>query len=347
VKALVLTAPSTFELQDVPAPDVPPGHVRIRVAACGICGSDVHGMDGSSGRRQPPIIMGHEAAGVIDRVAPDVRDWRPGDRVTFDSTVYCGHCAYCRAGRVNLCDDRRVLGVSCGDYRQHGAFAEFVAVPRHILYRVPDAVSLEHAAMVEPVSVAVHAVRRVPDAFGKTAVVVGAGMIGLLVVQAAKAAGYGRVLAVDVDEGRLALARNLGADDAIPAGEDARARIRDATDGQGADVAFEAVGIADTVATAVEATRKGGGVVLVGNLAPGVPLPLQSVVTRELTLHGSCASAGEYPLCLDLMARGAVRVAPLLSACAPLEEGAGWFRRLHAREPGLMKIILQPQGADA
>ncbi|MCB1090912.1 MAG: alcohol dehydrogenase catalytic domain-containing protein, partial [Verrucomicrobiae bacterium] len=133
MKALTLTAYHQFEFGDSPDPEIGPEDVLISVKACGICGSDIHGMDGSSGRRQPPIIMGHEAAGEISRVGSAVTNWQPGDRVTFDSTVYCGKCPACLSGQVNLCPNRNVLGVSCGDYRRHGAFAEFVAVPQHIL----------------------------------------------------------------------------------------------------------------------------------------------------------------------------------------------------------------------
>src|SRR5690606_4955241 len=149
----------------------------------------VHGIDGSTGRRRPPIIMGHEAAGTIAAVGPNAGQWNIGDRVTFDSTVYCGQCAYCRDGRVNLCNERRVLGGSCVEYRRDGAFAEFVAVPARILYRIPDSLPFDHAAMVEPVSIAVHAIGRAPITPGSTALVVGAGMIGLLIVQVLRARG--------------------------------------------------------------------------------------------------------------------------------------------------------------
>ena len=162
MKALLLTEYMHLELTDVAEPTVGPQDVLIRVRACGICGSDVHGMDGSTGRRIPPVVMGHEAAGVITEVGREVDQWKPGDRVTFDSTISCGDCAFCRRGDVNLCDRRQVLGVSCGDYRRHGAFAEYVAVPARILYRLPDTLSFEHAAMIEAVSIAVHAVRLTP-----------------------------------------------------------------------------------------------------------------------------------------------------------------------------------------
>ncbi len=343
MKALVLTAYKRFEYCDVPEPQPGPQDVLVRVEACGICGSDVHGMDGSTGRRIPPIIMGHEAAGVIARVGSAVEGWQPGDRVTFDSTISCGQCYYCLQGQVNLCDRRRVLGVSCAEFRQDGALAEFVAVPQHILYRLPEGLGFHFAAMVEPVSIAVHAVRRVGVRLGDTAVVVGTGMIGLLVVQALRAAGCGRVWAVETDAQRRELALRLGADEAFSPDEaDVLAEIRRRTQGRGADVAVEAVGIPATVSLAIASVRKGGAVALVGNLSPQAELPLQAVVTRELRLDGSCASSGEYPLCLELMARGAIRVEPLISAVVPLAEAPLWFERLYQRQPGLMKVIVRP-----
>ena len=269
MKALVLTQYNHFELQDVPEPEVGPEDVLLQVRACGICGSDVHGMDGSTGRRRPPVIMGHEASGVVAAVGARVHEWKPGDRVTFDSTIFCGECGPCRAGRINLCDNRRVLGVSCDEYRQHGAMAERVAVPQHILYRLPDAVSFQRAAMVEPVSIAYHAVHRARIAVNDTAMVVGTGMIGLLVVQMLRLAGCGRIIAVDRDAGRLAVARRLGADDTLQADAvDVPAEVQRLTGGRGADLALEVVGIAPTVQAAVASLRKGGQLVLVGNVSP-------------------------------------------------------------------------------
>jgi L-iditol 2-dehydrogenase len=343
MKALVLREYGHLEYKDVPEPQLGPEDVLIQVKACGICGSDVHGMDGSTGRRIPPIIMGHEAAGIIVETGTSVAGWREGDRVTFDSTIYCGECTFCRRGQINLCDNRRVLGVSCDAYRQHGAFAEYVAVPQRILYRLPEALSFERAAMVEPLSVALHALGRVPIALNDTAVVVGAGMVGLLVVQALRAAGCGQIIAVDLDEGRLELARTLGADEALnPDSVDVAGQVFKHTADCGADMAFEVVGLPPTLKLAVQCLRKGGSLSLVGNWSPMAELPLQSVVTRELTLYGSCASRGEYPVGLDMIARGRIRVDVLISAVAPLAQGAAWFERLYHGESDLMKVILTP-----
>jgi L-iditol 2-dehydrogenase len=342
MKSLVLTDYRRLEIQEMPMPEVGPGDVRIRVSTCGICGSDVHGFDGSSGRRIPPLIMGHEAAGTVESVGPEVDSLGPGDRVTFDSMISCGACRFCRAGDQNLCDNRRVVGVSPGEWTRHGAFAEYVVVPHHIVFRLPEGLSFEHAAMVEPVSVAVHAVNRTSIRLGDQAVVVGCGMIGLLTIQAAKAAGCGTVFAVDLDPTRLERAARLGADVTLDAKDDVAAAVIAATGGQGADVAFEAVGAAKPIATAIQSLRKGGTLTLIGNVTPRVEVDLQAIVTRELTLAGTCASSGEYPLCLDLLGRGVVTVDELVTAVAPLEDGPAWFERLYAREPGLMKVILQP-----
>lgn len=343
MKALLLTAPGKLEMADVAAPEALPRDVLVRVAVCGICGSDVHGYDGSSGRRIPPLVMGHEAAGTVAAVGAEVTRFRVGERVTFDSMISDPASWFSQRGMANLCDNRRVLGVSCGDYRQHGAFGELVAVPEHIVYAIPDGVSFEQAALVEPVSVAVHAVKRSGLRAGESVLVVGAGMIGQLCVQAAKAAGAGQVYVSDVDDGRLA----RGVESGAVRGLNARTmnvveQIRHATAGRGVDVAIEAVGATEPIGTAIEATRKGGTVVLVGNVTRTVDMPLQSIVTREITLVGTCGSNGEYPECLALMASGKIRVDSLISAVAPLEEGAAWFERLKRQEDGLLKVLLKP-----
>ena len=341
MRALVLTEYKRLEVRDVAEPALGADDVLVRVRACGICGSDVHGFDGSSGRRVPPVVMGHEAAGEVARVGPTAAGWAAGDRVTFDSTVSCGRCDSCRRSQGNLCPSRRVLGVSCAEYRRDGAFAEYVALPGHVLYRLPGDLPFARAAMVEPLAVAVHAVSRAPMP-ARAGLVVGTGTIGLLVLQALRAAGCERVIAVDVDEAKRALARRLGADVVLdPRALDAPAEVRRLTGG-GADVALECVGAGDPIQTAVASVRRGGTVVLVGNVSPSVPLPLQAVVTGEITLAGTCASSGEYPRAIELLRRGEIEVAPLVSAVAPLEEGPRMFDRLYAREPGLMKVILEP-----
>lgn len=343
MKALVLTEYNQFNLQDLPKPAPKSNEVLVRVQAVGICGSDVHGMDGSSGRRIPPVVMGHEASGIIAEVGANVRNWATGDRVTFDSTVYVLDDWYSRRGMYNLSDGREVVGVSTPDFKRQGAFAEYVAIPQHILYAVPDNVTFTQAALVEPVAVALHALSLTPIQVNDSAVVVGAGMIGLFVIQALKLAGCDTIIAIDLDDDKLNLAQSLGATHSINAkSSDVAKQVQALTHGRGADVSFEVVGAGPTVKTAIDCVRKGATVTLVGNLAPTVEMPLQAVVTRQIRLQGSCAINGEYEAALALISSGRINVEAILSAEVPLTEGADWFKRLYDKEKGLIKVVLKP-----
>jgi L-iditol 2-dehydrogenase len=349
MKALILKAYNQLVYEECPEPAIETGEVLVRVAACGICGSDVHGVDGSTGRRVPPIIMGHEAAGSIVACGPGVQGWHVGERVTFGCVIHCAHCYYCRRGELELCENRRWLGVSIPGLRKHGAFAEYVAVPQQILFRVPDELSFVRAAMMEPLTIAAHALARTSPAPHDMAVVVGSGMIGLLVVQLLKLAGARHIVAVDIDDRRLELAGRFGATHLLRSDRhDVPAAVRSLSHGRGADVVFEAVGAAPTVALAIACARKGGSLTLIGNLASKVEVPLQEIVIGELTLRGTTNASSEWDACLEMVSSGAVEVDALISAVAPLSEGAEWFSRLrqpvagHRPEAGLMKIILQP-----
>jgi len=342
MKTLLLSKYNHLEIADQPKPTQQPDEVLIQVAACGICGSDVHGYDGSSGRRIPPIVMGHEAAGRIAAIGANVTRLAAGDRVTFDSTVYCGACPHCLRGNINLCDNRQVLGVSCGDYRRAGAFAEYVVVPARIVHHLPDPLSFTEAAMLEAVAVALHGVAVTEMRPNDTALVIGAGMIGLLILQSLRATGCSQVFVADLDDSRLKMAKELGATEILSSKTDLVAQVMELTNGAGVDVALEAVGRTETITAAIDCVRKGGTVTLVGNISPQVTLPLQKVVSRQIRLQGSCASSGEYPKAIELLASGAIKVKPLITAVAPLDEGPAWFERLHSGEKNLLKVVLTP-----
>lgn len=343
MKALVLEEYNKLVYKEVPTPEYGANEMLIRVKACGICGSDVHGMDGSSGRRIPPLIMGHEAAGVVEAVGAQVKKFKSGDRVTFDSTEYPLDDWFTLSGKYNLSENRKVLGVSPKEYRRNGAFADYLVIPEHIAYLLPASVTFEQAAMVEPVAVATHAINLTPLKIQDSVLVVGAGMIGLFLIQVLRFSNAGTIIAIDLDDRKLELAKKFGADLTLkPNQEGLNQIILEKTQNRGVDAAFEAVGISTTVQMAIQNVRKGGVVTLVGNLASTIDFPLQSVVTCEIRLQGSCGIAGEYPQVLQMMEKGLVDVGSLLSATAPLSEGAAWFERLYKKEPGLNKIILQP-----
>jgi L-iditol 2-dehydrogenase len=287
--------------------------------------------------------MGHEASGVIVKTGDGVTRWKEGDRVTFDSTVYPLNDWFTLKGRYNLSEGREVVGVSPKEYKRHGAFAEYLAIPQHILHKIPDNVSFEQAAMVEPAAVAAHSVRISGIGVGDSAVTIGSGMIGAFIVTLLKAAGANPVIAVDVDDEKLKMAEKYGADITINSNDQPVAEtVRIHTKGRGADFGFEAVGISATVNALVDSLRKGATAVLVGNLTPVIDFPLQKVVTSEIKILGSCAICGEYETVLDMIASGVLRVDDMISAVAPLSEGAEWFRKLYHKEGNLNKVILVP-----
>jgi len=343
MKALVHTVPLKLEYRDVPEPQIDDDGVLVRVKAVAICGSDVHGYTGTTGRRIPPIVMGHEAAGVVEAIGRNVREIAAGDRITFDSTVYCNQCPACRRGRVNLCSHREVLGASTPVFHRDGAMAEYVVVPWWIVYRLPDTLSFEEAALIEPASVGLHAARMTSIDVNDVVAIVGAGQIGLFAMQAVRVRGAGRTVVFDVKEERLALARSLGAEVTInPSRVDVASEMRRTVGRPDADAVLEAVGTETTVNLALDLTKQGGDLTLIGNITPRIQVGLQEIVLRELTLRGSCAVAGEYRATLDLTAAGRIRAKPLISRIMPLAEGQQAFDALHRGEPGLMKVVLVP-----
>lgn len=341
MKALVMENYQDFRLMDWPVPEIGHTQVLVKVKACAICGSDVAGSDGKTGRRIPPIIMGHEASGVIEAVGAGVVNWHVGQRVTFDSTEYCGECKFCRMGMINLCDNRHVLGVSCDEYRRHGAMAEFVAVEQRTLYAIPDSVSFEEAALVEPLSIGVHATAISPIRMGDKVLINGCGTIGLMTLQAIKASGASRIIMADRKDDKLALARAMGATDTVNSkSQDVPEFCRKITDGLGVDLAFDAVGAENTVNADLYALRKGGTLVTIGNMSPTISFPLQYCVTRQIRVQGSCASSGEYDLCMDMIANKKIDLTPFVKEKMPLSQGNAAFKRFFDGEHGLQKIIL-------
>jgi L-iditol 2-dehydrogenase len=343
MKALVLEKYNILVYKDVPDPEILSNEVLVKVKACGICGSDVHGLDGSTGRRIPPMIMGHEASGVIVKTGADVTRWKSGDRVTFDSTVYPLDDWYTLNGMYNLSDNREVLGVSPGTYKRAGAFAEYISIPQHILYKIPENVTFEQAAMAEAVAVALHSINVSGIKTGDKCVVVGTGMIGIFILKLLKLSGASKVIAVDINPKRLKLAKTAGADHTFQSTEkNLVEEIITLTNDRGADISFEAVGKSESVGIAIDILRKGGLSVLVGNVSPKIEFPLQKVVTRELKILGSCAIRGEYEIVLNLLETRKISVDDQISAVVPLSDGAEWFNKLYRREQDLNKVILVP-----
>lgn len=342
MKAVAKTKPGVgIEVIDAPRPTIRPGEVLLQVAACGICGSDLHTYEwtksGRERRGKPielPRILGHEPSGVVAEVGDGVANVKVGDRVTSDSWGGCGQCYYCRIGKVNLCEPRFNIG-SLRD----GALAEYVLVPSFNLYPLPDNLSLEIGAMIEPLGVAVHAVERCATLKpGDRVVVTGPGPIGLLTAMVVRAGGAAvTIMGLSKDRLRLGLAEKLGFDTLV-ADEDGLKGVLDRTDGRGADIVFEAAGV---LSAAIPLARKGGEVVVVGQPNDQITLDLLQAIAKELTFT---ISLGRNPTswhrAINLLASGTLDIAPLISHRLPLDDADQAFELLRAGEG--VKILLSP-----
>ncbi len=316
--ALFRAAHEPLNVEDVPTPSPGPGEVRIRVAACGVCHTDLHYVDhGTPTFRKPPIVLGHEASGRVEALGPGVQGWKEGDRVLVPAVLTCGSCRSCRLGRENICANMQMLG-----NHRDGAYAEYLVAPARDLFRLPENIPLEEGSIIaDAVSTPYHAVKnRGRIRPGDTAVVFGVGGVGINLVQLSALAGA-RVIAVDVNPERLALARSLGAFATLDARQSPRIdkEVRSLT-GEGADVAFEAIGKAQTLEAALSSVRRGGRLVVVGFSAETVAWPAGKVMFNEIEIVGSLGCRPvDYPPLIELVAAGRVKLAPLVTARFPLE----------------------------
>lgn len=331
MQALMFTDFNRLELQTVPAPRPErPDDVLVRVHAASVCGSDLHGYTGKTGRRKPPLIMGHEVAGEVVAVGEAVTHVQPGDRVALHPLIYRPDPA---TGRVV----RQMIGMNLP-----GAYAEYTVVPESNVYPIPDALPYTVAALTEPTAVAVHAVGLAPIRPYDRVLVIGAGTIGLLAMQVLRMAGAREVIVSDVSEARLAVARQMGALHTVnPSAQDFAGAVRDLTDAQGFDLTFEAVGISATVAQSVAAVRDGGAVVWIGNSQKIVEVDMQAIVTRELQVIGSYGmNERDFSRALAMLSDGRIDVAPLITRRAALAEGPGLFDEL-LRDEAVIKCVIE------
>ncbi len=322
---------SRLTIEEMPTPTLRDGEVLLRVAACGLCHTDLHYLDhGVPTFQKPPIILGHEAAGTVERIGAGVKGVAAGDRVLAPSVWACGRCRYCRAGRENLCVDLVMPG-----NHMHGGFAEFLAVPAKELVRLPPELPLERACVIaDAVSTPYHAVKQRGQVRpGDTVAVVGCGGVGLNVVQCAALAGA-TVIAVDLNDGRLALASRMGARHTINPATTERVdkEVRTLTDG-GVDVAFEVVGNPKTIDLAFNLLRKGGRLVVIGFSHEPVPINAARLMFYELELVGSLGCGGGlYPEIVALVAAGRIDLGPIVSGTFPLDRINEGFDRLRRGE---------------
>ncbi len=333
MKALVYTGPEKVEIQAVPDPQVREGEVLLKVGAAGICGSDIHGFLGHSERRKPGLVMGHETVATILELDPAVRGWRKGQRVCFNPLVSCMKCGACAAGRQNLCTGWWLFGMD----RVHGTYAEYVSVPASQLHPLSDALTDKEAILVEPLANICHFFRISMDGVPDTMAVWGGGTIGALALVLAKLRGISRVIVVDTNEGRLEVARKLGADVVVNARtEDPVKAVRGHTEGLGAEYVVETAGIEPARRAAVAAGRRGGRVLFIGMAQNDSALPWVEMIRNEQAIFTTFAYAPrDFATSLRLIESRQFDLASWTDAL-PLERGQeGFMKMTHAPGPTL------------
>jgi len=338
MNSLISTGPRQLAFGEWEEPSISPGQVLIEVAACGICGTDLHVYTGLPAAWPVPGVRGHEFAGTVLALADDVGGFQEGDRVVAQPLVYCGRCRFCRSGQTNLCANLVLIG---GE--QPGGFTEQVAVPASSLFKVPENLSLKQAALVETLATAVHAFEQ--NVFGilRSVAVLGAGSQGLFAVQLARLAGAKLIAVSETLPYRLAMAKTLGATHAINAGEDNPVEVMLAlTKGAGVDLVIEAAGKAVTRQQATQLLRPGGTAIFLALGAESTQIDFMTVVPRELHLRGTqCYTDADFALATELLASGEIVVDPMITEM-PLEKGAAAFEALASNPGEMIKVILEP-----
>ncbi|MEW6282556.1 MAG: zinc-binding dehydrogenase [Candidatus Eremiobacterota bacterium] len=326
MRAAVYRGPEGLVLEEVPRPQPEEGEILVKVAACGLCHTDLHYLDhGVPTFRKPPVVLGHECSGTVEEST--VKEYSSGDRVLLPAVLTCGRCDLCRQGRENICSSMAMLGNHID-----GAYAEWIKVPAKDVYRLPPDLPLEESAVIaDALTTPYHAVvRRGQVRAGDRVVVIGCGGVGLGLVQFARAVGA-RVVGLDVQPAKLALARELGAVAAFDGREEGVAKKVRAALGGAPEVVFEAIGHAPTLQQAVALAGAGGRVVVVGYCSHDVELPASKIMFRELDVVGSLGCRPvDYPRVIDMVRSGAIRLGPMVShrfALAEIHQGLDALRR--------------------
>jgi len=309
MRAVFLEAPGKLREAQVPVPRPGPGEVLVAVKAAGVCGSDLHYYEHGRLATQvvtEPLVLGHEFAGELVELGPDVTSLKVGDRVAVEPTVPCGRCSYCRSGRYNLCREMVCKGTPPSN---HGAFREYVATPETLAHKLPEGVSMEAGATVEPLSVGLHAVNRLDVRPGESVLVLGVGPIGLLAVASAAAAGATGITAVDVVPMRLELAKRMGAARAVDAAAvDVAAELENS-----ADVVMDCAGTETTMLQCYDVVKPGGRLAWIGMGCDQAAVPMMKAMSKELRIVTVFRYAGVYPKAVNLLAAGRIDVRPIIT----------------------------------
>lgn len=312
----------------------------LRVRACGICGSDIHGFLGVTGRRTPPMTMGHEFSAEIAELGAGVSQFAVGDNVIVQPICFCGRCANCREGLTNMCLDKRFFGV----LTQDGAMAEYLCVPEKLLYKLPESCAYEVGALAEPYAVAYGSVEKAGDLRDQIILIIGAGMIGLCILQLVRLKGPKYIIVSDVSDARLKTAKQLGADHVInPAKEDILSVLSELTDGRMVDISIEAVGIEATANQSVKSLKVGGKAVWVGMSQREMEINMQDVVCSARQIIGTFNyTHEEFGEVVKILNSGTLAAEELITEVISLEDAPAMFSAIHETPDNFIKVIIDP-----
>ncbi len=336
MKAAVLKDLETIAIEDVPVPEPKDGEVLVEVRASALCGSDLAGYTGQHSMIKWPIILGHEASGVVAKCGRGADNWSPGDPVTIEPLFTCKKCHACRTGKYHLCSSLKFAG-----HQMHGTFAKYAIAESGFLHRKPENVSFEEAALTEPAASPLHAIERCDIRLGDFVVIIGSGVTGLFALQYALSKGA-EVLISDPEEFKLKIAGDFGANYILNPGKlDLRKRVMALTGGMGADCVVEAVGISETLASTVSLVKRGGTILLIGySEKESEPFDLSTVTLAELTVLGMLAYFNDFPAALKLMSLGRVKAGPIITHRLPLESVEEGIKMMKRKEQGIIKIVI-------
>ncbi|HUS16046.1 MAG TPA: alcohol dehydrogenase catalytic domain-containing protein [Chloroflexia bacterium] len=339
MQALVWRGPNDMVVDEIAQPAPGPGEVLIAVRAVGICGSDIHGYTGASGRRAPGMVMGHEFAGEVVAQGPGIDMPAVGTRVAVNPLIYCGECVDCHAGREQLCRKRRSIGVNMG---QHGGFAEFVTAPARNAIPLADSATFAEGTMAEPLAVGLRAATVAEPAAGQPLVILGGGTIGLCTLLASRDRGVDPVYVTDVSAHKTEMIERLGGRPLDPRTVDLTALGQEVTDGRGFAVIIDAVAVTGTIRQALPALAPGGMLMLVGLATPAVEVGLYDLVPQERVIKSAYAySATEYRQAVEWLNTRRVNVGPLLEAHCSLADAPAMFARMARGEVEAVKVIVE------
>lgn len=339
MQALIYQGPHHMTLAEIDRPTPGPGEVLIAIRAVGICGSDIHGYAGTSGRRTPGMVMGHEFAGVVTAQGPGVSSPAVGTRVAVNPLMTCGECVDCQAGHEQLCRTRRTVGVNTG---QNGAFSEFVTVPAHNAIPLADAITFAEATMAEPLAVGMRAVAVAEPEAGQPLLILGGGTIGLCTLLVARQRGADSVYVTDMAAHKLEMIARLGGHPLDSRSADLLAMARQVTGGRGFARIIDAVAVTGTIKQALPALAPGATLVLVGLAVPIIEIGLYDLVPQERVIKSAYAyTAAEYRHAVELLNTRQVDVRPLVEAHCSLAEAPAMFEQMARGTVEAVKVVVE------